>query len=885
MENQGEKQKVNEQLEDTGVAVAGEQGAMSLDDILIQYSSDETVIKINMLLNLGVSKDKIEETYKSITSDNKISGNTVIDTDNALKNLSEVFTIVATDFSNALNGIVIDLTTGKIDKEASLKQAIQIGLDVDSIPMDKRNKDDLIKHFKEISKNIDEIKTKEESKITIEYIRANSKDPNLLNNLLNQSVNDLTVDKIRNSKILTDEQKNQYEKDFIKLQRINKPRTKMRYLKVQMSEDPFNKEKYLQEMQELVNDYPELESIIHEEIKIEQRGEVMREYAEMRRIASELGSFSIMDSLNELPEDEFTKLHPTARAKMCLLGLTRAVTEAGSQEIKVLNGILKKLNFSIDLEKMLQTGEIPQEVSKLFGEKQLSQMDLYALLGNIYENEFCSAMLEDFLGKEKTELKNFDINAIQKISDATFDKYFDRENQELKISKIEEKNFFYNSKLELEDIERDNITRLYYETASKSWISTKKEAREYRYLIQLTRLEEKFKDSENKEYKREVKRFKKTFKDAFPEVEQEKFDEEGKIKAEYKEKLEEFINLKATGDLLENYLGEDQNIRSAEDYEKLPKDKKSKYLQDTLTGLFISDNDVVKKYSLRRLEMISNKEKPFLNIEEIDEDKNFPMKDSRTFCFEKKLIAEGKTKVIKVTLNEINLEEIYNELKGGSMLSNVQGIKEMKEDIEKRYRRNVRDKLSQYNEIKDQDMFELDVELPNEDSTDIFKRTAHKARAEQIQKIKEQRRLEPKESSKNNLDNLPAVVNKKSSVFGKIKASVKAFIEGFSSTEDKESNDNPKKNGILSIMSNRRKKSDLQEQNPVVDVKVDSIRNNKEDKEEGDTQRDAFYRIDNHDGKFEATALNATVEKQENENPAGKIVEDDKKEIAAGEER
>lgn len=790
MENQDENKKINEQIESTGVAVVGEQGAMSLDDLLTQYSSDEMVIRINMLLNLGVSKDKVEDVYDSITANNKISGNTVIDTQEALKNLKEVFTIVAIDFSNALNGIVIDLTSGKIDAKESYKQAVQAGLEVETIPPEMRKKETLEKRFGDILegvnvlKNEDKIKLDENIDRIVSYrnIRNNysffgqpdlSKLSEGAQNEIKDAQNRLGLNSEKdlvlfNFKILlASKEKNpiysqmeidklieqypQYKSDFAEIYKKG-----VDLEKLSKDENDFSKVM----LGNLMAKYKDREGDLTEEEKkqfligalgvlsINERTDFSKELSEIldkmypgldirdtKKISEILGisnNISMKELLNEARErfaianireatdiqkhkdlikikyedlinngkkDEIEKLKETYPQYE---GIFKEVeNEEDDERYNNLNMnkkffVRSKLtNIMAEIDDKYQKN--PKNVRAIVDEKRKSEFLVYALATldgptdelyldkiqdtldklypetiNIYDYEHFFEKAGEVLRKTPEEIQELTINGAyklvdeelkkletnSKIKDSEVDNFF--KSSSVLLGKSVHQAYFENSKIELSEDEEKSFKEMYSDNLINSWISSKNEVLEIMYLGLVNRREECIDEKalaekgelENLPQSQDAKirlleKDIQNFKDKYPNFDDSKYFKDGMLLQDYKDNIKRFENAKFTGDLLKNYIEGETEVKNLEDYEKLPEREKQNYLRYTLAGLSDEGNPVTKKFALRRLECISNKDKSFISFDK----NNNPI-------INKSLIEDEYSKVM--SMKKIDYDNIIN---------------------------------------------------------------------------------------------------------------------------------------------------------------------------------------------------------------------------------
>lgn len=115
---------------------------------IINRSSDPIIIRLRKLREFGITDEKIAETYSDL------AGN-IENESTAIETLDAVFKKIAIAISQQPNGIVINLNTGDLNKEASLRQAQRVGiLDSDCYEhLKEKGQKELFKSFREDKSN------------------------------------------------------------------------------------------------------------------------------------------------------------------------------------------------------------------------------------------------------------------------------------------------------------------------------------------------------------------------------------------------------------------------------------------------------------------------------------------------------------------------------------------------------------------------------------------------------------------------------------------------------------------------------------------------------------------------------------------------------------
>lgn len=240
---------------------------------------------------------------------------------------------------------------------------------------------------------------------------------------------------------------------------------------------------------------------------------------------------------------------------------------------------------------------------------------------------------------EKLLQKNND-----KISDSEIFDIMNRAYQELNVEQAvldykdsSEEKYFRNSKIEFSSKDTESFQYVYKKSTILTWIDDKKEALELRYKsllytkeeLEKSNLSPKFIEKKLEEINKEIQKF----ENGNPEIKKKNFlDKDGKLNEPSRKSAEQFIELRRISKLTEDFIEDEKNINSIEDYNNLSDKSKEKYLRNTVLALIqkdvygkLSNNSIkntMEKFAQRRLEIISDKNTKFLNTDnefEIDE--------------------------------------------------------------------------------------------------------------------------------------------------------------------------------------------------------------------------------------------------------------------------
>lgn len=334
-------------------------------------------------------------------------------------------------------------------------------------------------------------------------------------------------------------------------------------------------------------------------------------------------------TINKLDYDDIKTLvdNPQERNKVLLTLLSSFEGALEGQQAEVLKAI-QKICPNMKLLKLKGAGASNLErVLPLLG-KTLG-MDEYSddkMMKLVYQSK--SIMLEN---ENNRRLATHDIRDMNQALDIT-EMYSNIDVNE--ISENREKRYFNNSKFEYSGEDMVNFEELYYKTISRSWIESKEVAEKYRYIYWL-KLEKVVNSNPNitEEGRQRFNEKLEELEKSNPSLRKENFlESNGEVKKEFEDEYTEYEDMKFMGDLLGDYVLDENVVESSEDFEKLSRGEQFKYLLNSYLGFVEKRDEVgtINKMAMRRLEIISTPEKQFITI---DENGNFTI-DEKLFCEE-----------------------------------------------------------------------------------------------------------------------------------------------------------------------------------------------------------------------------------------------------------
>lgn len=293
---------------------------------------------------------------------------------------------------------------------------------------------------------------------------------------------------------------------------------------------------------------------------------------------------------------------------------------------------------------------------------------MYNAKNKILQNEIDSV-------DEKNGDSNLSLESLSKLSNA-----FSKTTDVSELTQNREQKYFKNSKYKYTENDIQEFDDLYCKTLSGSWIEEKETAEKYRYILLLNQDEERKKNTLITE--RGHLQFEKNLKDfeeKHPNLKREDFIENGVLNQEAKKEISKYASMKYAGDLMSDYVIDEDKVESPEDYQNLSEKEKRIYIYKSVLGLLEvnKENPIINKLATRRLEIISTPEKNF-----IKEGENF----------------------------EVNKETVFNEFRELFNLKDKKNIElNSFDDFEKIYKNrkllHVKSRLKRYDEYTEENEF------------------------------------------------------------------------------------------------------------------------------------------------------------------------------------
>lgn len=329
-------------------------------------------------------------------------------------------------------------------------------------------------------------------------------------------------------------------------------------------------------------------------------------------------------AINSLSEDDLQKLIGDSKLKKQILLTLTASLDGGL--------VIKSNELISTIQKICPDSKLIDENKELITDYEILPLVLGKELG-IENCDFFTIgkiiksakviMLQNENSKkidnveEKDMGKALDVDGLSMLS-GMFAGY--EETSEIIQSK--EEKYFNGSQIQYTKDDTEEFQQLYYKVLSNSWIEDKETAESFRY-IQLIHMKERADNNINfTENKKKMIAIRiENFEKKHPNLKKDDFIENGKMKEWAKDSLKKYIDAKYIGDLMSDYVIDEDKIENLEDYNNLSYVEKRNYMRKTMLGLLEENGDtpIISKLAKRRLEIISTPEKNFILK---DEDNN-----------------------------------------------------------------------------------------------------------------------------------------------------------------------------------------------------------------------------------------------------------------------
>lgn len=586
-------------------------------DVLNRFS-DPVIIKLRKLREYGISDEMIAESYADMT------GN-VENEETAIDALAVVFRKLALYINQQPNGIVLDLTTGDINKEASYRQAVRVGItdDVYYERFEKMGKKAMIEDFSKLKETaIKEEKyiinsSKEIGKIfdNSDFKRYLEKNPELLNlspqakEILKESRNRLATE----------------DPNLMELYKIE--------IEIDKASGTPMHEALLKEKERFLKAHPryrETAQNIRDENK-NIKPDILSKYNDYNK---DIKINYLFSEIAMAKDKDLNSLSPTERKVLITSALAGLRISSDAKEKWIVNkecwSLLKSLNPEIS------NGKNGIDKDKLYSflekelqlEEKLTPEKFKNLLQISSEAVDKTINLERY--KDYFKARKFIAGKAKKIADKIFNKYFaDPTNvQEInfqeeleKIDKTPLELYFSDSKIKFSKKDEREFNEIYQDCTVESWIDNKDSALALRYAS-LVRTREKLSQMPNTEYynkkREEIENGISEFKAEHPNLKFEKDD--GTLLDDINDKAENYQNKMIESALLKFYSLDvlEHNEKNTK-YNELSDDHKKAYLRNVIVGLKYgeqSNNKSILKMAQRRLELLNTSDKTFIDFDQ-----------------------------------------------------------------------------------------------------------------------------------------------------------------------------------------------------------------------------------------------------------------------------
>lgn len=757
---------------------------------IIETSQESPAIRVRNLIQAGIPIELVAEAYARVSPN-------VNNIDEALNGLDTAFLILAQSISDYPNGIVIDIETGRIDEKKSRVQALDVGItDINPtmIYADKilEEMGDIKKGntINELTEHLNAIFGREV--IKNEFIILNDTkwfwDVGNLGDLLKDAPKEYMEYVDSKIKLLQGYKPEQAE--YIRLVH------EMEHAKGTVMFDELQKKeaKMLVENPELI-DF----KVRDEDGKLDPKVDEFMDAERDAFIGIVLNRFKTKgyNEMTDTKSRKFMTIFALAAMKnpvfkdeaLQVLGLEGKTLE---EQLEFYNKVLKTrmtsiedLNEKIDL--FSESIEHAADVSKMFEGIQEGKIEDYLI------DEMMKSMGKDMTVKSIKE-------QLKENKKTTIEKHFD------------------NSDIDFFENDLKEINSSYREATINSWVSTKQDAKEYKFLM-LYLEKESWESIENNNYINNSK-VKATSKkiDAmlkqYPELES-LLDENGELTDDARVKAESFKAEKLKAEVLKDYVKalnrEDEFTR--DEFEKMHISQQRDYLRTTFVGLEYAEangNEALKKLALRRLEILNNGLDKEKHVVEVDKDGNYML-------YEKNL-----------------LDLFYRK----TDMPGVSTIEDMKKRMTAQFiKQNIVNKLGEIEILPEEAFFDVSDMLPEEQLTAIenFKSESRRQRvADGLEKENQQF----EEVDDNEVPKI-GIMDQIKKMFSRFKNRNQRLL-----TDGKESEE---KKGLFSKLFGKKEKVTK------VYIDVNEVINGKEEKQIKSTFDSYIY--ENKDGSIEKKAM------------------------------
>lgn len=613
------KSEENGKYDDNNLIIDETEAAGNVIDIytLLATSKEPAVVKLNNLMALGVTEKEVVDAYQNLDG----NAETI---EQALDKLGLVFFGLARYFSDLSNGIVVDIKTGEMDRQASIEQMLEVGILAEDGTLDyfkMSSKEGLEEIFRLLEPTPDEIAAAKEN-ISIRSMFSQLMSPEALDIDKFLDVDPKSLELEKDEEEMVEEQQREIKgSDFYKDDEMYE--IYRLYIEAEEQKGTAEHAATMHKLRSMIRKHPDKAQEVTSKLFNPDKTMNTTEVAKFKIYEARETSLILIGQWGLLKNLDVNNLTPDQKKAFFITAMAMGNLQMPGRE-GVLDKVAMKMMMKIDPRITPKMGkrEFYKCVSENLGVEIKSQVnyDRMASIATTSIDKAIHVVRENTYDKDRPITDREFSKSISKKD--LYEVIVDRVGLEITQEELEKKkrtpaeNYFYRSKIEFSKEDEASFNKLYRDCTVDSWLQNKESALLMRHTALLTAKESLESKPQTEYYKAKLESINRQiaeFEEQYPDTDCR--DANGNISPDCAMVFDTYKHNLHDAGLYKYYVLDMNAHNNNEGYDTLDDDHKKAYLRNIMVGLAYAEmkgeegfDSVLGKMNLRRLELLNDEE-------------------------------------------------------------------------------------------------------------------------------------------------------------------------------------------------------------------------------------------------------------------------------------
>lgn len=613
------KREENGKYDDNNLIIDETEAAGNVIDIytLLATSKEPAVVKLNNLMALGVTEKEVVDAYQNLDG----NAETI---EQALDKLGLVFFGLARYYSDLSNGIVVDLKTGEMDRQASIEQMLEVGILAEDGVLDYfkiSSKEGLEEIFRLLEPTPDEIAAAKEN-ISIRSMFSQLMSPEALDIDKFLDVDPKSLELEQDEEEMVEEQQREIKgSDFYKDDEMYE--IYRLYIEAEEQKGTAEHAATMHKLRSMIRKHPDKAQEVTSKLFNPDKTMNSTEVAKFKIYEARETSLILIGQWGLLKNLDVNNLTPDQKKAFFITAMAMGNLQMPGKE-GVLDKVAMKMMMKLDPRITPKMGkrEFYKCVSENIGVEIKSQVnyDRMASIATTSIDKAIHVVRENTYDKDRPITDREFSKSISKKD--LYEVIVDRVGLEITQEELEKKkrtpaeNYFYRSKIEFSKEDEATFNKLYRDCTVDSWLQNKESALLMRHTALLTAKESLESKPQTEYYKAKLESINRQiaeFEEQYPDTDCR--DANGNISPDCAMVFDTYKHNLHDAGLYKYYVLDMNAHNNHEGYDTLDDDHKKAYLRNIMVGLAYAEmkgeegfDSVLGKMNLRRLELLNDEE-------------------------------------------------------------------------------------------------------------------------------------------------------------------------------------------------------------------------------------------------------------------------------------